>query len=263
MPEHPLAGRGIAITRPAEQAHTLSTLIQARGGQPIAYPLLAIAPLDDYRAFDSELDRLAEADWAIFISSNAVEQAMPRLLQRYPALPGRLRFAAIGPTTAARLGSFGIPQVLIPQHQHDSEHLLALPEMQEVAGRTVLLFRGVGGRELLADTLVARGAQVHFAECYRRTNPQRDAGQLAALWQNGALDAVVVTSSEALRNLIQLAGQAPWLESVLLCVNHARIADQARQHGFRVALAEGPDDHAMLLCLIRHLEKHSTDSSRT
>ncbi|WP_371440609.1 uroporphyrinogen-III synthase [Methylobacillus sp. MM3] len=254
MPDRALAGCGIAITRPIEQARTLSDLIIGNGGKPIPFPLLDIAPLDDYSAFDQVLAGLPESDWAIFISTNAVQQGMPRVTARYPTLPPKLRFAAIGPATAEELGRHGIDLVLVPSDRYDSESLLTLPEMHDMTHRRVIVFRGVGGRELLADTLRARGAEVVFAECYRRINPQRDTGELPQLWQNGQLHALVVTSSEALRNLLQLAGNAPWLRGTLICVNHPRIGETARANGLRVAIADAPGDEAMLQCLIHHLQ---------
>jgi len=252
MPDTPLSGSVIAITRPIEQSHTLAELISAQGGTPLLFPLLAIAPLPDYSVFDAHIDQFVDADWAIFISSNAVQQAMPRVLHRFPTLPSRLRFAAIGPSTAAELQKFGVGSVLIPQDRHDSEHLLALPEMQTVAGKRVTIFRGVGGRELLAEILNARGATVQFAECYQRVNPQHDAGDLPRLWQNKQLHAVVVTSSEALRNLLDLASDAEWLRNTLICVNHARIAELAQRNGLQVAVSDAPGDEGMLNCLIKH-----------
>lgn len=254
MPDQVLAGCGIAITRPAEQAQPLAELVSGCGGRPFLFPLLAIAPLDDYSAFERTLAGLAACDWAIFISSNAVQQGLPRLLQRYPVLPPQLRFAAIGPATAAELHRQGVGQVLVPQDRYDSESLLALPEMQAMRGKRVMIFRGVGGRELLAETLQGRGAEVAFAECYRRINPQQDASDLARLWQNGKLHALVVTSSEALRNLLRLADGAQWLRETLLCVNHPRIAETALEQGLQVAVSEAPGDEAMLQCLIHHLQ---------
>jgi len=259
MPDQALAGFGIAITRPAEQARVLSDLIVASGGNAIPFPLLAISPLADYSAFDQILTGLPGCDWGIFISSNAVQQGMPRVLARFSPLPPNLRFAAIGPATAEELGRYGVSQVLIPAGRYDSESLLALPEMHDMQHRRVIIFRGAGGRELLADTLRARGATVAFAECYRRVNPQRDTGDLPRLWQNGQLHALVVTSSEALRNLLQLAGNARWLREVLICVNHPRIAEAAAASGLRAVVAGSPGDEAMLQCLIHHLQ----DPTRT
>jgi uroporphyrinogen-III synthase len=254
MPDQALAGRGIAITRPADQAKALSDLIVGSGGKPIPFPLLDISPLDDYTVFDRVLAGLPECDWAIFISTNAVQQGMPRVAARYPNIPPGLHFAAIGPATAEALGRYGVDRVLVPTDRYDSESLLALPEMNDMQDRRVVIFRGVGGRELLAETLRARGAEVVFAECYRRVNPQRDTGELPLLWQNGQLHALVVTSSEALRNLLQLADATPWLRDTLICVNHPRIGEIARANGLHVAVADAPGDEAMLQCLIHHLQ---------
>ena len=254
MPDLPLAGCGIAITRPVEQADALKEGILRAGGTPIAFPLLAIVPLEAYEVFDGVVETLPQCDWIVFISSNAVQQAMPRIAARFPQLPPKLRFAAIGPATAQELTRYGVELVLTPAARFDSESLLALPELQDMQQQRVLIVRGVGGRELLADTLRERGADVAFAECYRRVNPQPDAGKLPELWQNGRLHALVVTSSEALRNLLQLAQDARWLKDIRVCVNHARIAEAASAHGLKVALADAPGDTAMLQCLIHHLQ---------
>jgi uroporphyrinogen-III synthase len=255
MTDAPLAGRGIAITRPVDQAAALTEGISHAGGTPISFPLLTIAPLQDFAAFDRAIEMLPSCNWIIFISTNAVQQAMPRIAMKFPELPRTLNFAAIGPATAQELTRYGIASILVPATQFDSESMLALPEFQDLKQQRVVIARGVGGRELLAETLRARGAEVIFAECYRRVNPQQSAGNLPELWQNGQLHAMVVTSSEALRNLLALAHEANWVKKVLICVNHARIAEAARENGLRVALADAPGDAAMLQCLIHHLGK--------
>ena len=169
-----LHGRFIAVTRPLGQATKLNALIERSGGQAISFPLIAIAPLLDYHVFQTQLEKLPDYDWAIFISSNAVQHGVPRLLKHWGGAPAGLHFAAIGPATAAELKKFGIDDTLIPHDRFDSEALLALPEMHNVASHKIMIFRGVGGREILADTLRQRGAHVEFAECYQRTNPQSD-----------------------------------------------------------------------------------------
>jgi uroporphyrinogen-III synthase len=121
--------------------------------------------------------------------------------------------------------------------------------MNEVANEKVIIFRGVGGRDVLAETLKARGANVIFAECYCRINPQIDTQPLNILWQQGQLDAVIVTSSEAMRNLLDMAGESEWLRHVALCVNHARIAELPLLFGFKVLVTNAPGDDAMIQCL--------------
>ena len=251
MPEPALAGCGIAITRPAAQAAFLAELIRAQGGNPVLFPLLEITELEDYSAFDRTLAQLPQCDWAIFISINAVENSVPRILQ-HGSWPAQVRCVGIGPTTATALSSFGLTDILSPQQHFDSEGLLELAEMQGMTGKRVMIFRGIGGRDLIASTLRERGAEVVFAECYRRHNPQPDAGDLPRLWQNKHLQAIVVTSSEALRNLLALGenGTADWLRTTPLCVNHPRISELAHNHGLQAITASGPGDGAMLQCLL-------------
>lgn len=256
--ENLLKGFGIAITRPVAQARKLSALIRDNGGTPISFPLIDIVPLKNYRAFDNTIQTLETSDWAIFISSNAVQNGMPRVLAQFHALPPQLKFAAIGPVTAAELTQMGAPSVLIPKNRFDSESLLSLPEMQMMQGKQVMIFRGIGGREVLADTLKARGAQVTFAECYQRINPQSDCLQLEQLWQNNQCHAIVITSSEAMRYLLAMTnnGSDDWIRNMQICVNHARIAEEALSVGLQVTIADAPGDPAMFACLQFALTKN-------
>lgn len=249
----------IVITRPIDQAQKLSNEIKQAGGTPWLFPLIAIAALDDYTQFELEIAHLPKVDWVIFISSNAVQNAMPRILSRYPVLPKNIKFAAIGPSTAHHLQAFGVSNVLTPQLRFDSESLLALPEMQEVQGMKVMIVRGIGGRELMADTLKERGAEVSFAECYHRINPQQDASFLDKLWKSHQLSAIVVTSSEAMRYLLVMTlHRYDWLKQITLCVNHARIAELPRNHQLKVNIASAPGDEAMIDCLMTALNQPST-----
>jgi uroporphyrinogen-III synthase len=249
MPDDLLKGLHIAVTRPIDQAASICEAIQHHGGKTTLFPLLAISPLQDYHQFEQVIAKLVNADWAIFISTNAVDNSLPRILKKFGNVPENLKFAAIGHQTAKELGLYGIHNVLTPHTRFDSETLLALAEMNEVANKNVVIFRGVGGREILADTLKARGANVIFAECYRRINPQTDTQLLNILWQQDQLDAIIVTSSEAMRNLLDMSGESEWLRHVTLCVNHARIAELPLQFGFKVLVTKAPGDDEMIQCL--------------
>ena len=249
-----LNGITIAITRPVDQAKKLSALITAAGGTPVLFPLIEITALSDYSQFEAVIQDIQQYDWAIFISSNAVQNGMPRLVK--VGIPSKLQFAAIGPVTANELQSFGVNQVLTPSShiqdgdeskvRFDSESLLALPEMQAMQGKKVMIFRGIGGRDVLAETLKARGATVTFAECYQRINPQTNCDLLAKLYSENKLQGIVITSSEAMRHLLDLAGDAEWLKNITLFVNHARIGELPLQMGLKVSVADASGDDAML-----------------
>ena len=252
MTKTTLTGLCIAITRPIDQAKKLSALIEQSGGTPIFFPLIEIMPLKDYSQFETVISEIGHYDWAIFISSNAVQNGMPRVLKH--GMPANLKFAAIGPVTAAELNTFGIKQVLTPIERFDSDALLALPEMHAMQGKKVVLFRGIGGRDVLADTLKLRGAQVTFAECYQRTNPQTNCDLLAKLYHEKKLHAIVVTSSEAMRYLIDLAGDSNWLNQVTLFVNHARVAELPISLNLNIYIASLPGDDGMFKCIFEKIK---------
>jgi uroporphyrinogen-III synthase len=243
MAELPLYGKYIAITRPSEQAKNLSARIELAGGTPILFPLIAIIPLEDYALFDKAISQVDNYDWAIFISSNAVQNGMPHLLKN--GIPPNLRFAAIGPVTANELVSFGAKNVLIPIDRFDSEAFLEMPEMQNVNGIKFMIFRGIGGREILAETLQKRGAHVTFAECYRRTNPQNNCDVLLNLWNDNKLHGIVVTSTEAMQYLLNLAENDTWLKKTPIFVNHERVAIRPLSLGLQLHIAETGGDEAM------------------
>lgn len=235
----PLTGLHIVVTRPREQALPLARRIEQAGGHPVVFPLLEITPAADPQALRDAVARLAQFDLAIFISPNAVRYGMQAIRAAGP-LPLQLQIATVGQGSVRALHEFGVKAVIAPKDRFDSEALLALPELQQVAGRRVAIFRGDGGRELLGDTLQARGAAVEYVECYRRSRPQQDTAAL-----DGEIDALTVTSSEALGYLWEMldAAARERLAAVPLFVPHARIAEKARTLGWlEVTPAAGGDD---------------------
>ena len=240
-----LAGRTVLVTRPPQQAAALAQAIRAVGGEAFEFPALVIeaVPVNDLAA---PLANLRDADIAIFISPNAAQFGMAAIHAGGSLLPSTGVFA-VGPGTARALQEQGISSVITPDGQ-DSEALLALPQLADVAGKRVVIVRGVGGRAVLADTLAARGAQVHFLECYRRVRPLADAAPLLARWQTGGIDAVTVTSAETLHNLAALLGEAarPLLLHTPLFAPHEKIAEAARRFGIAHVVATPGGDAGLV-----------------
>jgi len=248
----PLAGRGILITRPAHQAGPLAALIHAAGGRPVIFPALEILdPADPQPLFDA-IERLESYDLVIFISPNAVTRVMERMAGRR-IWPAGLRVAAIGKGGVRELERHGIHEVIAPQRSFDSERLLEMPQLQAVSGQRVLILRGDGGRELLGDTLAARGAEVDYVACYRRARPQTDPAPLLQAWAQDGVHATVVTSSEGLGNLFVMLGKpgASLLQQTPLLVPHPRIAAVARELGCREVIETAPGDDGLMDALLR------------
>jgi len=238
-PAGPLAGLGILITRPARQAGGFAQKVAALGGQPVIFPAIVILPPADSAPLARAHAALAEYDYAIFISANAVEYGAPD-----PGKwPPRLVALAPGPGTAEALTAVGIAGAAIPVTTFDSEGLLALPELSAVRGKRVLIFRGDGGREHLGETLRARGAAVDYVACYRRAKPESGALGLSEAFREGRVHAVTITSTEGLDNLWDLvdeATRAAWRARPTF-VPHPRIAARARELGLSVVETPGGD----------------------
>ncbi len=236
-----LAGHVVLVTRPKQQAGALAQAIREAGGAAYEFPALEIEAVSVER-LSAPLAQLAAADIVIFISPNAAQFGMAAI-RTAGQLPLAANIFAVGPGTTRALQEQGLPQAITPPGQ-DSEALLALPQLNDVAGKQLVIVRGVGGRALLTDTLRARGADVLVMECYRRRCPQADAAPLLAQWQAGGIDAVTVTSAETLHNLATLLGEAgaPLLAATPLFAPHEKIAEAARRFGIaRVITTSGGD----------------------
>ncbi|HEX9627533.1 MAG TPA: uroporphyrinogen-III synthase [Acidiferrobacterales bacterium] len=248
----PLAGVTVLVTRPAGQTEGLAQRIERAGGRVMRFPVLEILDPVDGGALLALIDRLDAFDLAIFISPNAVNKAM-NVIRARRALPPGLQVAAVGRGSAKALRHFGVADVIAPSGKFDSEALLALPELAEVHGRRIVIFRGDGGRELLSETLSARGAAVETAECYRRGRPQADTAPLLRAMARGELDVVTVTSVQGLRNLYDLVGKLgqQWLVKTPIVVVSERMAEACRELGFKHApiVAAEPGDDAILAAL--------------
>lgn len=244
--EPDLGGLGVLVTRPAPQAAGLCSLIRAAGGRVFEFPALEILPVGNSPHLRQIFSDLAGFQLAIFVSANAVQYAEP-WIREAGGLPPGFRLAAVGRATARAMERGLRPPEIVPAAGFDSESLLACPELQEMAGRRVLILRGEGGRPLMGDELRRRGAEVVYAEVYRRGCPDLDPAPLLERWEQVQL--VIATSQELLDNLLHLFGPegAAALRTPPLLVISPRLADYARSLGFaRVVLAREASDQALV-----------------
>jgi len=241
------------ITRPAEQAVALAERVRHLGGTPVIFPTIEILDVQDRARLDDIIDRLDDFDAAIFISPNAAARGMRAILARRE-LPSGLDMIAIGLGSADALRRHGVDSVTVPRERFDSEALLELPQLHEVEGRSIAIFRGQEGRALLGDTLEARGARIEYAACYSRVKARPDVTPLMQSWSRGKLDAFVVTSSESLRYLHELLpeeGRA-YLVTTPLFVPHPRIASTARELGLQSIFLTEAGDEGIARTLVKH-----------
>jgi uroporphyrinogen-III synthase len=248
--DRPLAKVGVLVTRPAGQAGALMARLEALGAEPLLFPALAILPPGHPEMLRATLAGLDRYQMAIFVSPTAAEWGLAAV----GAWPADVEVAAVGQGTARVLTDAGIPAVQVPGAGADSEHLLALPRFSDLTGARVLIFRGEGGRELLAETLRERGATVDYAECYRRGRPDADPAPVLDALATGRLGAVTVLSGETLDNLLTMLGGTapPTLFDVPLFAPHPRIAEHARKTGFRSVHATDPGEAGLVAGLVEY-----------
>jgi len=232
-----LSGKTIVITRPLQQASSLAELITASKGTPLLFPVMEIVDPTDTAPLLKLLERLSDFDIAIFISANAVRAAMKFIKlsgQNSATVFTTTKLAVVGNATAKSLASFGLPADIYPCDKFNSEALLAVDELQSVSAKKIIIFRGDGGRELLAKTLRERGASVEYAECYQRIKPATDVTLILAALKAAEINALVVMSNKGLLNLWEMVGVAGQseLQKCVLIVISKRTAVLAQELGF-------------------------------
>jgi uroporphyrinogen-III synthase len=241
------------VTRPVDQSVRLTQRLQDLGAEVIAFPALAIVGPQRPEMLNQHLAEIEHYDWIVFVSPTAVQFGLAALRQIAPASLAKINAAAVGAGTASALRAAGCSNVIVPEAGADSEDLLALPEFADLSGRRVLILRGEGGRELIADTLRARGANVDYAECYRRVCPATDPAPLVAALAAHRIHAVTVFSSETLDNLLRFCDSAaPALRALPLFVPHRRIAEHAKALQFILPIATAPGESGVVAGLVEY-----------
>lgn len=240
----------LIITRPRIQAERLAESLHKQGVHAFIFPLLEIRSIDQ-TSLKLALQNLSEFALVIFVSPSAIDIALKAYAQ-LTVMPWSTPIAVLGAGSIRALNQYGInhsnTRIISPLNldqekkadvlHFDSEHLLrALAQseldMQALSKKRVLIIQGMGGRELLAQSLQQAGVDLTVVEIYQRYLPTPN----VSLWQ--ALKKVLhhshawlFTSSEAVKNLYTLHQTQPWLSLTSALATHPRIAEAAKQIGF-------------------------------
>ena len=229
---------GVLVTRPVGQQAELVSALRARGLCALCFAAMTIELNEPGLRALATTGSFEKKGVAIWTSRNAVQAVYDAAVQvgfDAQAL-GRHTHFAIGRGTAEGLASAGVKDIIRSAGVSSSEALLALAQLRDtaIAGRHVHLFKGVGGRTLLAQCLEQRGASVHVHEVYRRGLPRDDFNAFVTAHRT-AIDVVIITSVQALDNLFALADAASrtWLATRSFVVPSQRVG--ARFHDFGMA----------------------------
>lgn len=203
--------------------------LQMLGATCLNLPVLGIRWLAPTVTRVGALRSAQSADYLVFASPNAVAGCF-RLL---PGFRPQGRVYAQGPATRAALAAHGIAARL-PSAGFTSEDLLEEPDWRELCGRRVVRIAGVGGRALLLQSLVARGADATAIAVYRRTTRALSPSRLAALTAL-ARPVLVISSAESVQALARRLPPTVWqsLRSTPWLVSSPRLAELAAANGSR------------------------------
>lgn len=233
---HNLNHLRVLNTRPEQQASSLTQAIEEAGGISIHLPLLEIKPIQTQKNLHHNIHA------AIFTSPNAVHCFFANLSPQN--WPHEIQLFAIGQGTHQALMHYGVSSATCPK-QPNSEHLLMLDALQhvQIQNKKILLIKGQGGRTLIQNALIARGAEVDICEVYRRVLPHHPKKRIEALWHEDAVDIILITSETALVHLFELfAKQAhAWLCSKPYVVISERLRQAAHKRGIQTVIVSSYD----------------------
>ena len=212
----------VLVTKPEGQTEALCKLIVAAGGEAIAFPVMIIEPLATKHW---QLVPCYDCDMMIFISQHAVLHFVAGASK----LPSNaIQLVAMGQATADTMRQLGLSPDIISPYPAGSSSLLSMSALRDVTYHTIVIVRGVGGRELLAETLTQRGATVYYLEVYQRQIAKPSATAIA---QAITADCIVITSINGLDNLSALLKDDTIKQKPLIVVSE-RIKQYAKTCGF-------------------------------
>lgn len=243
----------IMITRPAHQAERLTQGLKAAGSDVFLFPTLEIKPIELSPETKEQIQHINNYDIIIFISPNAVEHGLNHIQALIP-FPENVQLATVGQGSAKSLqNKLGKQPDIVPEVNFNSEGLLATNALHDVANKRILIVRGNAGREHLKQTLQQRGALVEYLNVYQRIKPATPTTELEQHLQNHEIAAIVITSGESLKNLVEMVPEQirkHLLQVPLLLIN-PRLVNIAKEAGFtsKLIIAEDASDDAIIKTL--------------
>jgi len=204
----PLFGKGVLVTRAADNAGEFSRLLAERGASVFECPTINLVPPESFGELDGTIEGLSSFDWLVFTSANAVAFFFGRLAAKRldaRALAG-CRVCAVGPKTAASLLPFGIRPDLVPA-DYKAEGVVAEFGRMEMKGKKVLFPKADKARDVIPTALDEMGAAVTAPVAYRNIIPDGIPEKALQALEEQRIHCVTFTSSSTAENLAEILGE--------------------------------------------------------
>ena len=241
----------VVVTRPLSTTTALLHQLKILGINAISFPTIDTKALTEvgpyFQRFGPDFFNIA-----LFISPTAVHFAV-NLCHLNPLHWPTTRIIAQGPGTAQALTHYGFKQILLPEKEYSSEGLCALPILNTVKNLKIAIFKGLGGRGLLAPHLRQKGALVTEFNCYERHCAKPDLSILTQSITVPQNSLFIVTSRTGLQNLALLLdfahpmGKVNWRDCHLLVINDKmRLLARDLGHTGKIDLVDNASDTAVI-----------------
>lgn len=199
----------VLVTRSAQQAGQLSQKLKALRAEVIEVPVISIGPPPSWNELDATLRNCDQYDWIVFVSVNAVEYCLPRLVEVGKTIADlqQCKIAAIGPATSKSLQERGLQPDFVPSKFVAESVIAEFPGYPNLHGKKILWPRTNVGRTLIVDKLREAGAAVDMVQAYQTSEPENKehlADHLLSLLQDRSIDAITLASSQTTVNLSKL-----------------------------------------------------------
>ena len=200
-----LAGKRIVNTRAAHQAEPLDRLLRGAGATTVAFPCIAIEPIDSPDLHDLVIGLVAQSyDWLVLASSNAAEALLAALVEFRAPLPLiGVRIATIGAITAESATPLGALFESASEPSATAQDLARLLPIEQ--GQRVALPQSAIAPAALEEMLVARGAEVHAVAVYQ-TVCGSGGEEIADSYGQIQIDAITLCSGSAARGFVERLG---------------------------------------------------------
>ncbi|MBE2895064.1 uroporphyrinogen-III synthase [Spirabiliibacterium falconis] len=246
----------ILVTRPGKQGEALCQLLNQHGFATLHVPMIEMCPGRDLNTLPNLIKGLSPCDGILAVSKSAVHYARHALNNVGFHWRDDIHYFAVGAKTAQQLSQCTECGVAYAFPHENSEGLLAHPNIRSFTGKKMLILRGNGGRNLIAQQLTTRGIDAEFVETYQRNPIQYDMPSQVSIWKRAGISTIIVTSGEILRYLVESVPKNDhnWLLEQQLVTISARISQQALTYGWHnVTHATRADNMSILakLCSLR------------
>jgi uroporphyrinogen-III synthase len=273
--------RPIVALLESRMSRELARLVEKHGGEPLCVPAMRECPEQSSAITHRLIEELTgdRHELIVFMTGVAVSlmfetaEQLGRRAELVLALK-RMTTVARGPKPTAALRGFGVAPTLTAREPYTSAELIDVLAGLELLGRRAIVLHYGERSETLAETLLARGAQLEELYLYRWAPVEQTERleELATRIVHGDVDALAITCQAQFRTLYKSAEKVGLARELVQTLNENLIVGAVgptceaalRAHGVRAhVVPDNPKMGPLVIALMRMLERRSSGSSNS